>query len=88
MDKNLVIVVMYLMLCLLVGSVIGEGTQILFLKNKNANIKKEIKDKENHNRLLKAELVLLKYDERYISILARKNLGMIRHGEKIYKFNN
>ena len=88
MDKNLVKVVMYLMLCLLVGSVIGEVTQILFLKNKNANIKKEIKDKENHNRLLKAELVLLKYDERYISILARKNLGMIRHGEKIYKFNN
>ena len=33
MDKNLAKVVMYLMLCLLVGSVIGEGTQILFLKN-------------------------------------------------------
>ena len=29
-----------------------------------------------------------KNDKRYISILARKNLGMIRHGEKIYRFNN
>ena len=27
-------------------------------------------------------------DIRYITILARKNLGMIKHGEKIYRFND
>jgi cell division protein FtsL len=87
-DKNLAKVIIYLMVCVLVGSVISETTQILFLRNKNADIKEEIRNKKNHNRLLKAELLLLENDTRYISILARKNLGMIRHGEKIYKFSN
>ena len=59
-----------------------------FLKNKNMNIINKIEDKKIENRLLEKELALLDNDIRYITILARKNLGMIKHGEKIYRFNN
>ena len=52
------------------------------------NIINKIEDKKIENRLLEKELTLLDNDIRYITILARKNLGMIKHGEKIYRFNN
>lgn len=72
----------------MIGSVVNESNQILFLKNKNSNIIKEIDNKKVENKILKAELELLDKDMRYITILARKDLGMIKHGEKIYRFNN
>lgn len=79
---------LYLIICILIGSVVNESNQILFLKNKNSNIIKEIDNKKVENKILKAELELLDKDMRYITILARKDLGMIKHGEKIYRFNN
>ena len=88
MDKNFFKVIMYLIICILAGSVVNESTQIFFLKNKNMNIINKIEDKKIENRLLEKELALLDNDIRYITILARKNLGMIKHGEKIYLFNN
>ena len=88
MDKNFLKVIMYLIICILAGSIVNESTQIFFLKNKNMNIINKIEDKKIENRLLEKELALLDNDIRYITILARKNLGMIKHGEKIYRFNN
>jgi cell division protein FtsB len=88
MDKNFLRIMLYLIICILIGSVVNESNQILFLKNKNSNIIKEIDNKKVENKILKAELELLDKDMRYITILARKDLGMIKHGEKIYRFNN
>ena len=88
MDKNFFKVIMYLIICILAGSVVNESTQIFFLKNKNMNIINKMEDKKIENRLLEKELALLDNDIRYITILARKNLGMIKYGEKIYRFNN
>ena len=88
MDKNFLRIMLYLIICILIGSVVNESNQILFLKNKNSNIIKEIDNKKVENKILKAELELLDKDMRYITILVRKDLGMIKHGEKIYRFNN
>ena len=88
MDKIFLRIMLYLIICILIGSVVNESNQILFLKNKNSNIIKEIDNKKVENKILKAELELLDKDMRYITILARKDLGMIKHGEKIYRFNN
>ena len=88
MDKNFLKVIMYLIICILAGSVVNESAQIFFLKNKNMNIINKIEDKKIENRLLEKELTLLDNDIRYITIPVRKNLGMIKHGEKIYRFNN
>ena len=38
MDKNFLKVIMYLIICILAGSVVNESAQIFFLKNKNMNI--------------------------------------------------
>tara|TARA_B100001996_G_C18537257_1_gene545463 strand:- start:282 stop:548 length:267 start_codon:yes stop_codon:yes gene_type:complete len=88
MDKNFLKVIAYLVMCILFGSVINESAQILFLKNKMDDIKNKIVEKESENQLLNDELVLLENDKTYLSILARKNLGMIKHSEKVYKFDN
>tara|TARA_B100000700_G_C14970208_1_gene820989 strand:- start:1040 stop:1306 length:267 start_codon:yes stop_codon:yes gene_type:complete len=88
MDKNFLKVIAYLVICILFGSVINESAQILFLKNKMDDIKNKIVEKESENQLLDDELILLENDQRYLSILARKNLGMIKHSEKVYKFDN
>ncbi len=88
MDKNFIKVVMYLIICVLFGSIVNESAQILFLKNKMGNIKDNTENKKTENEILKNELVLLENDKRYLLILARKNLGMIKHTEKIYRFDN
>ena len=72
MDKNFLKVIMYLIICILAGSVVNESAQIFFLKNKNMNIINKIEDKKIENRLLEKELALLDNDIRYITILARK----------------
>ncbi len=88
MDKNFAKIIMYLLICVLFGSVINESAQIFFLKNKKSKINQRINKTKIENEVLKYELKLLKNDKRYLSILARKNLGMIKHTEKIYKFDN
>ena len=37
MDKNFLKVIMYLIICILAGSVVNESAQIFFLKNKSTN---------------------------------------------------
>ena len=66
MDKNFLKVIMYLIICILAGSVVNESAQIFFLKNKNMNIINKIEDKKIENRLLEKELTLLDNDIRYI----------------------
>jgi cell division protein FtsB len=78
---------MYLIICILIGSVVIESRGIILLQDKNTDLKSRIEKKKEGNVLLRTELVLLKDNRRYLSILARRNLGMIKHGEKVYKFN-
>jgi cell division protein FtsB len=78
---------MYLIICILIGSVVIESRGIILLQDKNTDLKSRIEKKKEGNVLLRTELVLLKDNRRYLSILARRNLGMIKHGERVYKFN-
>lgn len=71
----------------MIGSVVIESRGIILLQDKNTDLKSRIEKKKEGNVLLRTELVLLKDNRRYLSILARRNLGMIKHGEKVYKFN-
>ena len=43
---------------------------------------------EKENKIFRQEILLLEKDEFYLNLLARKKLGMIKEGEKIYKFDN
>jgi cell division protein FtsB len=40
----------------------------------------------NENNDLKREIGLLKNDMRYIEIVARRELGMVRQGDRVYQF--
>lgn len=56
-------------------------------------LKKEIKDNvarmrviEEENLKMKRELERLKNDKEYLEEIARKKYGLIREGEKVYRF--
>jgi cell division protein FtsL len=56
--------------------------------SKKDSINKEIIEITKENNHLRKEINLLKNNEFYIQLLARKQLGMIKDGERIYKFYN
>jgi len=56
--------------------------------SKKDSINKEIIEITKENNHLRKEIGLLKDNEFYIQLLARKQLGMIKDGERIYKFYN
>jgi len=87
MDTNFIRTLMYLIICILIGSVVIESRGIILLQDKDTDLKSRIEKKKEGNVLLRTELALLKDNRRYLSILARRNLGMIKHGERVYKFN-
>jgi cell division protein FtsL len=88
MDKSIIKILFTLLVCILLGSVVNELGQIYYLSSKHKKIKIETTQIKEENRLLNKEIAKLKNDPRYISIVARKKLGMIKNGEKIYKFKN
>ena len=50
-----------------------------------AKLEQTLKDIDNENNFLKKEISGLKNNPLYIERIARKELGMIRPGEKIYR---
>ena len=55
------------------------------LNKQIANLEKEIESVRKSNKKLTEEISALKNDPLYIEKLARKELGLIRSGEVIYK---
>jgi len=55
--------------------------KLVSLKDFNQNMVSE-------NRLLEKEILLLRKDLRYTEMVARKDLGMVKKGDMVYRFTD
>ena len=60
---------------------------LLRLRKEVARIKERNLKLEEENQKLKEEVKRLQSDKRYIEEIARKELGMVKEGEIIYRFD-
>lgn len=63
-----------------------ESSELYFLKNENAKIEKKIEELRAENSEYQEEIKDLRENEEYMEKVLREELGMIKEGEKIYKF--
>ena len=63
-----------------------EISQVYALHRENDKVKLEGKELEMANIELKKKIELIKTDKVFMEKIIRKELGMIRDGEKIYRF--
>ena len=65
-----------------------EISHLHFLNSENSKIEKRIERLNNQNEDYKEQINALENDKSYIEKVVREELGMIKKGEKIYKFDN
>ena len=65
-----------------------EVVELIQQTRKRNYIYSEIDRIKAENNIFKKEISLLEKNEFYLNLLARKKLGMIKEGEKIYRFDN
>ena len=63
-----------------------EGLHVDELYQENERIKGKIEELKMSNKELEKRINTLKNDKLYIEKVARDELGMIKQGEKVYKF--
>jgi cell division protein FtsB len=63
-----------------------EISQVYALHRENDKVKLEGKELEMDNNELKKKIELIKTDKVYMEKIIREELGMIKTGEKIYRF--
>lgn len=63
-----------------------EISQVYALHRENDKVKMEGKDLEAANNELRKRIDLIKKDKIYMGKIIREELGMIKTGEKIYRF--
>lgn len=56
------------------------------LKNERNDIMAKVEKLKRENRYLRGELSALRSDRRYVENIARKDLGLVREGETVYRF--
>ena len=56
------------------------------LRGKLIVLREASKQIESENKVLKEKIVLLRHDLRYIENVARKELGMVKKGDMVYRF--
>tara|TARA_B100002003_G_C13904175_1_gene440362 strand:- start:373 stop:642 length:270 start_codon:yes stop_codon:yes gene_type:complete len=78
----------FIFLLFLLFVVLNESWEYKKYLSKQDSINREIVEITKENNRLRKEINLLKNNEFYIQLLARKQLGMIKNGERIYKFHN
>ncbi len=89
MSRKFIKIVFFLFGCILVGIVITETLDMFDKYKAKNNINKKIDVIKKENDILRKEIRLLEdKDSFYVNLLARKKLGMIGNGERIYKFKN
>ncbi|MCH8028320.1 MAG: septum formation initiator family protein [Candidatus Dadabacteria bacterium] len=82
--RNTVILTLTL---LIVYIFIRQTSKVYVLSEENSRIGRKVENLEKVNENLNIHLKLLKEDESYIEKVAREELGMIKHNEKIYRFD-
>ena len=87
--RKFIKILFFLFGCILVGIVITETLDMFDKYKAKNNINKKIDVIKKENDILRKEIRLLEdKDSFYVNLLARKKLGMIGNGERIYKFKN
>jgi cell division protein FtsB len=56
------------------------------LTNERDDIRAKVEKLSRENQYLRGELSSLRGDRRYIENIARKDLGLVREGETVYRF--
>ena len=65
-----------------------ETTHLNHLRKENDIILKRIEKLNNENEDYKEKIDSMENDKRYLEKIVRDELGMIKKGEKIYRFDN
>lgn len=65
---------------------VKEASQVYALYQENEKTKSKVEELSIANQELKKRIGLLDHDDQYIEKTARDELGMIKEGEKIYRF--
>jgi len=90
MKKRRILILIFISLFIL-GSLTFFGEKGIFnlfrLRKEVARIKGKNLQLEEENQKLKEEVKRLQSDKRYIEEIARKELGMVKEGEIIYRFD-
>ena len=85
------ILVLIIISLLILGSLTFFGDKGVFnllrLRKEVVRIKEKNLQLEEENQKLKEEVKRLRNDKRYIEEIARKELGMVKEGEIIYRFD-
>jgi cell division protein FtsL len=86
-------ILILILICLLIlGSLTFFGEKgilnLLHLRKEVVRIKEKNLRLEEENQKLKEEVKRLQSDKRYIEEIARKELGMVKEGEIIYRFED
>ena len=63
-----------------------ESSKLHFLKNENSKIEKRISELEQEKESYNKKIDAIQNDKKYIEKVLRNELGMIKEGEKVYKF--
>lgn len=87
MKKSILRTVLIVVLTLAVGYVFArEISEVNLLYKEKEKINGRIEELENANKELKEKIEAIKNDKRYIEKIAREELGMIKEGDKVYRF--
>ncbi len=85
------ILILIIISLLILGSLTFFGEKGIFnlvrLRKEVARIKERNLKLEGENQKLREEVKRLQSDKRYIEEIARKELGMVKEGEIIYRFD-
>jgi cell division protein FtsL len=83
-----IIKAIFILLCISLVTYIftKEITKVYSLYRQNAEIKKRIVKLKKKNEELQKQITVLNTEIPIIEKIAREELGMIKNGEKIYKF--
>ncbi len=65
-----------------------ETTHLNHIRNENEIILKRIEKLNNENDDYKEKIYSMENEKRYLEKIVREELGMIKKGEKIYRFDN
>lgn len=87
MEKAIIRVVLVVaVVCLMVYLFAREMTQVYALNQENEKVKVESLKLEEANNVLMKKIELIESDESYKEKVIRQELGMIKKGEKVYRF--
>lgn len=89
MEKAIIRVVLVVsVVCLMVYLFAREMTQVYALNQENEKVKVESLKLEEANNVLIKKIELIESDDSYKEKVIRQELGMIKKGEKVYRFQD